>query len=139
MGTRGDPLILLPFLLLAAIPSTGSMAAAKQVPAGSWGGRHVHLIVSDKRASIEFDCAHGVLEGPLTLSKSGTFEVKGTFVMERPGPRIEGQEQPERAATYTGHVQDKEMQLTFRLDDTQDGNGTFTLVLGQDPRLMKCR
>jgi len=135
---RGNPLGL-SLLLLAAIPSTDSMSAARQVPAGSWGGRHVHLVVTERGATIEFDCAHGVLAGPMTLSKSGAFEVAGTFVPERPGPRIEGEEPPARPATYTGRVQDEEMQITFRLDDTHEENDTFTLVLGQDPRLRKCR
>ena len=138
MGSRGSPAVLV-CLLIAALPLSDSMAAVKKVPAGSWGGRHVHLIVTDKDATIEFDCAHGVLAGPLVLSRRGTFEARGTFVPERPGPRIEGQEQPSRPATYTGQVHDKEMQVTFRLDDTHEENDTFTLVLGQDPRLMKCR
>jgi catechol 2,3-dioxygenase-like lactoylglutathione lyase family enzyme len=126
-------------LLNAAFPLPDAMAAVNKVPAGSWGGRHVHLIVTDKDATIEFDCAHGVLAGPLVLSKSGTFEVPGTFVLERPGPRIDGQEPPARHATYSGRVRDKEMQITFRFDDTHEENDTFTLVLGEDPRLRKCR
>jgi hypothetical protein len=137
---RGNQSVRLLFLLLAAFLSTVSMAAARQVPAGSWGGRHVHLIVSDRNASIEFDCAHGVLDAPLVLSKSGTFEVRGTFVPERPGPRIEGEEQPARAAIYNGRVHDTTMDLTVRLADSEHEEGdTFTLVLGQDARLRKCR
>jgi hypothetical protein len=95
--------------------------------------------VTDKDASIEFDCAHGLLAGPLVLTKSGAFEAQGTFVLERPGPRIDGQEPPSRPATYSGQVRDNEMQITFRFDDTQEENDTFTLVLGEDPRLRKCR
>ena len=135
----GESLLYSLFLVIAAFPALDAMAAVTRVPAGSWGGRHVHLIVTDKDATIEFDCAHGVLAGPLVLSKSGTFEARGTFVPERPGPRIDGQEQPSRPATYTGQVHDKEMQITFLFDDTHEENDTFTLVLGEDPRLRKCR
>jgi hypothetical protein len=43
------------------------MAAVKEIPTGSRGGRDVHLIVTDKGATIGFDSARRVLEGLLVL------------------------------------------------------------------------
>ena len=54
--------------------------------AGSWGGQHVGLTVTAAATTIEFDCAHGRIEGAIPLDARGRFDVSGTFVLEHGGP-----------------------------------------------------
>jgi hypothetical protein len=42
-----------------------------QITPGVWGGDHVHLDVNSNSAKIEFDCAHGTIEGPFTVDANG--------------------------------------------------------------------
>ena len=42
--------------------------------------------VTDRVASLDFDCARGTIEGPITPNEQGRFDVPGTSVREGPGP-----------------------------------------------------
>jgi len=112
---------------------------SQRVPDGSWGGRNVLMEVREDGAKIELACARGLTEGAIELEKDGSFQVVGSYFQERPGPQREGEEPEPRPLRCTGRVEGKQMELTLRLEDTQEEVGTFTLVLGQAPRLRKCR
>ncbi|MCA1591218.1 MAG: hypothetical protein LC754_00875 [Acidobacteria bacterium] len=105
---------------------------------GLWGGQHVRLEVADAGAQIEFDCAHGVLEGPLVLSE-GRFEVKGTLVSERGPIRPDAEKKAGPPARYTGSVAGDELTLTVRFEGSDEEIGTYTLKHGQESRLFKCK
>lgn len=126
-------------LLAACTGLVASTGAQRIVPAGVWGGRSIALTVDDGGARVEFDCARGRIDGAIALAKDGTFQAKGVFVRDRPGPQREGDEGEAQSATYSGRVAAKQMELTVRLDESGDDLGTFTLVLGESPRLRKCR
>lgn len=110
-----------------------------RVTAGKWGGRSVRLDVTDKTAVIEFDCAHGTIDAPLTLDAGGKFDVTGTFTAERGGPVREGASSNARPARYSGDLKGDAMTLIVTLTDTQQQVGTYTLALGKGGRIVKCQ
>src|SRR6266487_5167816 len=59
--------------------------AGKGIGAGVWGGDHIRMEVSGNGATLEFDCAHGNISGPLTLDRLGRFQAKGSFTREHGG------------------------------------------------------
>ena len=105
---------------------------------GIWGGQHMRLEVSRNGASIEYDCAHGTIDQPMTLDSRGYFDVRGTHVTERGGPVREGERSDALAARYTGRIQGETMTITIVLIDSKEIAGTFTLGYGKTPRLRKC-
>jgi hypothetical protein len=129
------------FILAVLLPAVAVTVSAdpERVSAGKWGGRGAQLEVTAKGGSIELDCAHGTLDEPLQLGAEGTFDVKGTFVLERAGPSREdggGQGPPVR---YRGRLQGDTLSLTI----VRDGEPTAELAQvkvtrGQAGRLRKC-
>lgn len=121
--------------ILAACTDSSSPTA---LPPGDWGGEHVSLTVSDTGASVEFDCAHGTVDGPLLLDSDGRFNLNGAYVREHGGPVHDGEPEDRQPASYVGRLQGSRLTLSIRL--TADGTqiGPFTLVRGQPPALFKC-
>jgi hypothetical protein len=121
-------------------PTTTPIAEAppgsNRLPTGVWGGLHVILEVTDTDASLQFDCAHGVISGPILLDKDGNFDVPGSYVSEGPGPIREGQERGSKAH-YSGTVRDGAMTLKVRLDNS-DVKGDFSLAHGKPGKIWKC-
>jgi hypothetical protein len=115
--------------------STQSQRVAK----GVWGGQGVQLAVTETGAHIEYDCAHGQLDGSLTLDAQGHFEATGSHTREGPGPIRVGITRVSRPARYTGSIDGEKMTLTVTLTDTNDTLGTFTLYFDQQGILRKCR
>jgi hypothetical protein len=109
----------------------------QRIPTGSWGGEHIRIDVGAKSAKIEYDCAHGVIEGPLVVDSNGRFNLRGTHTPERGGP-IRADESPRSLpAAYTGTIRADKMTLTLKLADTEDE--TFTLEKGKQAELFKCK
>jgi hypothetical protein len=136
------------FLLGAAIAaapcSVGLPAAAtpagkpaKAVAAGTWGGDHVIVEVSEKGVQLEFDCAHGQISQPIALNERGDFDVPGTFSPEHGGPVRSDEAESSNPARYSGHVTGDTMTLTVA--QGKEKLGTFTLTRGARPVLRKCR
>ena len=107
------------------------------MPTGAWGGDHISLEVGTKSASIEYDCAHGVIEGPLTLDVNGRFSLKGTHTPERGGPIRADQQARSLPAKFVGSVNGNTMTLTLKLEGSEDE--TFTLEKGKEANLFKCK
>ena len=109
----------------------------QKIPAGAWGGDHISIDVGEKSATIEYDCAHGVIEGPLTIDASGRFNLRGTHAPERGGP-VRADEQPgSLPAKYVGSIRGNTMTLTLKLEGFDDE--TFTLEKGKEANLFKCK
>ncbi|HVS00531.1 MAG TPA: hypothetical protein VMW27_28170 [Thermoanaerobaculia bacterium] len=128
---------LLVTLLASVAAGAAGDAASRHVPAGTWGGLHAVLEVEEQGARIEYDCAHGTLDGALALDAEGRFAVAGSHTSERGGPVHEGQEPPSRPARYTGSLRGDTLTLTLALDG--ETVGTFTLKRGENGRLVKCQ
>lgn len=119
--------------------SMGPVQKPPRVGAGTWGGDHIRLDVREDGASVEYDCAHGVIAGPLELNKDQRFDVRGTFVRDGAGPIRIGREPAPQPSRYEGKVDGGKLTLTVTLTDTSQPVGTFTLTRGHDGRLWKCR
>lgn len=109
------------------------------LPKGTWGGPHIRLIVDGKSASVEYDCAHGTIEGPLSIDGDGKFNFTGKHIRERGGPVRAGKAQDSYLAQYNGWTDGKKMTLAVTLAKTNEELGTFELTHGEDGRLWKCK
>ena len=45
---------------------------------GAWGGEHILLTVSSTGSMVEYDCAHGTIEGSIVPDRDGTFTSTGS-------------------------------------------------------------
>ena len=88
MRPRSRPIFLL--LVIVSLSCTASSLATprnvRRLATGSWGGPHIRIAVQGNNASVEFDCANGVIPAPLNLSRRGKFIWNGSFTRERGGP-----------------------------------------------------
>ena len=121
---------------------------------GQWGGRGVGLRVTGASATVEFDCAHGTIDGVIKIDRNGRFEVMGTYEEEaggavRSGISAQGEDGnvaagqqaagTSRRARYTGEVKGRSMKLVVTLTGSERPLGTYNLGLDSSPRLRKCR
>ena len=130
--------ILSGFVLVAVWIGCAAGSTAKSgALMGSWGGQHIGLEATAEGARIEYDCAHGTIEGPIIPGRDGRFEATGTHAAEHGGPVHEGENEEGRPALYRGELKGDTLTLTVTLDSGEEA-GTFTLSRGAAPRLMKC-
>src|SRR5689334_21739097 len=118
-------------LVLAALATAGPWALFLQqgaTIAGAWGGEHIALEVGEAGARVEFDCAHGTLDEPLALDRSGHFAVRGSFTTETGGPTRRDPGGQSRPASYAGALAGSTLTLTIVLTDTNQTVGVFTLT-----------
>lgn len=109
----------------------------QRIPIGNWGGQHINMKVGAKSATIEYDCATGVIQGPLLVDRDGNFNLRGTHTMQRGGP-VRADEKPnEVPATYTGSIKGNMMTLKLKVSDEEVE--TFTLEKGKQGELFKCK
>ncbi len=131
-------MLLLCALLSAAcaVPGPGTGPQPGNALAGSWGGAHAALTLSESGGSIEYDCAHGMLDAAVIPDTNGAFRVAGRHVREHGGPELAGEQLPSLPALYEGRVAGGRMQLLVRTG--ADTLGPFALQRGADAQLMKC-
>ena len=121
-------------LSLVLLISTMNM---QRIPTGVWGGQHINIEVGEKSAKIEYDCASGVIDGPLTVEANGSFKLRGTHRPERGGPIRADDDTKGQPATYTGSIKGNTMTLTLKVGD--EDTETFTLEKGKEGELFKCK
>jgi hypothetical protein len=136
MFRRKNVYVVLVVLLLVTMVSVNAQYR-RRIPSGVWGGAHININVGAKSAAIEYDCAHGAIDGPLTIDKAGNFNLRGTHVAERGGPVRAGESSEGQPATYTGSIQGTTMTLTLKVGDSEPE--TFTLEKGKTGELVKCK
>jgi len=126
--------------LLAAISLGCAVASPVKEGAltGSWGGLHIGLELTAKSGTLEYDCAHGTIDGPVVPDREGRFEAAGTHTAEHHGPIREGEQSTSRPARYRGTVAGDTLTLTVTLADSKEEIGTFTLSRGAAPRITHC-
>lgn len=117
----------------------GKQRKMQNIPAGTWGGQHIRIVIENGSASIEYDCAHGTINGPLRLDRNGKFHLTGTHVREMGGPVRLNMPRKGEPAGFTGWTDGKKMTLTVTLSDSKEDIGTFSLVRGSEGRIRKCR
>ena len=123
---------------MMGLPISGEVRT-KGLPVGLWGGEHISIEVTERGATVEYDCAHATIEQRITLDRRGRFDVAGMQVQEHGGPVRQNDESAGYPARFTGQVSDKRMKLSVRKSATKELIGTFTLVYGAQPRLRKCK
>lgn len=124
-------------LALIFMISCAGAASMQRIQAGVWGGNHVRVEVGEKSANIEYDCAHGVIEGPLAVDGNGRFNLRGTHTPERGGPVRSDRPSRSIPATFVGSIKGDTMTLTLKLADSEEE--TFTLEKGKEGNLFKCK
>lgn len=128
----------LPLMLLAA--AMCSTQPTGPIPAGEWGGQHIGLVVlaGGGGATIEYDCASGTIDEPLTVDSRGDFTAIGTHTRGHGGPAMVGEIPDRHPARYTGSTDGKSMTLNVTLTDSGQAIGTYTLTRGASPAVLKC-
>lgn len=109
----------------------------QRIPTGNWGGQHINMKVTAQSATIEYDCANGVIQGPLVVDRNGNFNLHGKHRMERGGPVRANETPREIPATYTGSIRGNTITLNLKVSDAEVE--TFTLVKGKEGELFKCK
>src|SRR5713101_5024366 len=128
----------------AVLPGRGTartIAPRRSPPVGAlgnWGGNHLLMTITEIGGRLEYDCAHGSIDQPFVVDAAGYFDLLGTHVREHGGP-VSDKEQPDaHPARYTGWTDGKTMTLTVWLTDSTQAIGTFTLRLGDLPKIVHC-
>ena len=132
LGQKGTAFLLFGLLLMSL-----TAKYKHRIPSGVWGGSHINIKVGAQSATIEYDCASGVITGPLVVDRNGHFNLKGTHRMERGGPVRADDDTQQTPATYTGSIKGNTMTLTLKLSDSDEE--TFTLEKGRPGELFKCK
>lgn len=123
---------------LLLIPVSALPKKLQRVPNGMWGGQHVRVDVGAKVATIDFDCAHGTISGPLLMDAKGQFSWKGTYSREHGGPvRLEENDAGE-SAIFSGSIKGSTMKLTVRLKTQNQALDSFVLTHGRSGMVRKC-
>jgi len=127
-------------LLLMLLISCGGCAGSNTLTdlTGTWGGAHIGIMVGEKGATLDYDCAHGTIDEPLIADENGEFEVIGVHVREHGGPIRLGEIPDEHPARYKGYIKGNVMTLSVTLTDSRLKLGTFSLTRGAPPRVHKC-
>ena len=128
--------VLLVFLVFF-ISVTAKSQNMQRIPTGVWGGQHINIEVGEKSATIEYDCASGVINGPLVVDNNGNFKLRGTHRVERGGPIRADDDTKGQPATYTGSIKGNTMTLNLKIGDGE--TETFTLEKGKEGELVKCK
>jgi len=139
---RRSQTTLLPVLLMIAFvacPVLSRTRKMQRIASGTWGGPHIQIEVEGNSATIEYDCAHGTIDGPLTIDSRGKFDLRGTHVRERGGPVRRDEKADSYAARYTGSIKGELMTLNVTLTSTRETLGTCTLIRGRQGEIFKCR
>ena len=122
---------------MVALPHGG--VKEKGLLTGLWGGKHISIEVTERGATVEYDCAHATIARRITIDRHGRFDVSGKQFSEHGGPVREGSESAGYPVRFKGEVNGKTMTLTVTNRLTKELIGTFTLVHGAQTRLMKCK
>ena len=131
-------LVTVGLVLLIAAVGASKPRRMQRVKTGSWGGPHIRMNVGQSSATLEYDCANGTIEGPLTFDSKGRFTWHGTHNPEHGGP-IRVDEKPDsQAVIYTGWVKGDKMSLTLKRANNEVID-TFTLTRGGPGRIFKCK
>jgi len=105
---------------------------------GLWGGDNIQLEVTEQGAQVEYACDYGSIDQKIVPDGNGYFNVKGTHIREHGGPVREDETSNNHPAQFSGQINNKTMNLTVTESDTKKLVGKFTLVYGQETRLVKC-
>src|SRR5258706_11191555 len=117
LKNRINLLAVVGFFLVIAASAASRPQKMQRIATGSGGAPHIRIDVGKGSATIDYDCANGTIDGPLTFDSKGRFTWHGTHRREGPGPIRVGHELKGSPALYTGSIKDDTMTLTVELTD----------------------
>ena len=130
--------ILLPAVVIGLAGLAGCSGTIIGISTGeSFGGVGV-LLVRDVGADLDFDCATGRIEEPMTFSADGTFDVDGTFTPGTGGPVREDDPPIPEVARYMGVLRGDRLTLSAILVEDGTTIGPYELRRGEQPLLRRC-
>lgn len=136
---RNRLLVLVSLFLLMGSSAASLPRKMQRLLPGSWGGPNIRIDVGQRSATVDYPCANGTIDGPLSLDGKGRFTWRGTHKRERGGP-IRFDEKPGgRPAIYSGWLKGDTMKFTVKLADSNEILETYTLKRGSAGRVFKCR
>lgn len=124
--------------ILMSLAVTSQAQRSGRLSSGVWGGDHIQLKVSKRRATVEFDCAHGITTTPLSVGAGGRFAWSGTYIIERPGPTRGDDPSAAQKVSYSGTIHGDTMELTVTLTEPTEEIGTYSLKRGALGNVVKC-
>src|SRR3954466_4970262 len=95
---------VLPVALLLAAAYVTNAQRTTPVAKGDWGGTGIAVTVTDTGATIQFDCASGMITNQLRVKKDGSFTAEGTLARNGPGPIRADSQATGRAVICKGKV-----------------------------------
>ena len=125
-------------LLAALVAGCATPTAADRPLTGSWGGRHVGLVIGEASGRLDYDCAAGTIDGPLIADAAGRFTATGTHTPGQGGPDRIDYTPHAHPARYTGSVRSDTMTLVVDVPSINARIGPYTLRRGADPILLRC-
>ena len=127
----------------APMTQRAKKAARRRAPdaltPGVWGGEHIRFEVTEGGASVEYDCAHGTVEGKIAVDGQGRFNVYGTHYEEHGGPVRPGDDANGYRVRLSGTVGGSLMKLTVTRAGSRKVVGTFDLARDREAMIVKCR
>lgn len=123
-------------LLLAGTTCSGTITAPDLY--GEWGGEHVALRITPQGGVLEYDCAHGSIDPPITPDDQGRFDVTGIHIVEHGGPVRDDEVPEQHPASYRGWTNGSRMVLELTLLDSGVELGPFALERNRPPQIFKC-
>lgn len=79
-------LVLVSLVLVIVSFAAARPRKMQRLQTGSWGGSHIRIEVGPGSATIDYDCANGTINGPLTMDSKGHFTWRGFHNREHGGP-----------------------------------------------------
>lgn len=117
----------------------GRRRAPDALTPGVWGGEHIRFEVTESGANVEYDCAHGTVEGKIVVDSRGRFNVYGIHYEEHGGPSRPGDDAAGYRVRLSGRVGGSLLKLTVTRAGTREVIGTFTLARDREAEIVKCR
>jgi hypothetical protein len=121
----------------------GKQAVRRRAPdaltPGAGGGEHIRFVVTEAGANVEYDCAHGTVEGKIVVDAQGRFNAYGLHYEEHGGPSRLGDDAGGYRVRLSGRVGGSLLKLTVTRAGTRRVVGTFDLARDREPVLVKCR
>lgn len=128
-----------PWLIAAALLAAcgGPLEPADLV--GTWGGAHVEVTFDSAGGGVvQYDCAHGRIAAPITLSADGTLRASGEHVREHGGPVHEDEVPDTHPARYAGEIHGDRLTFTVTLADSAAVLGPYTVYRDEASQLFRC-
>jgi hypothetical protein len=129
--------------LLAPLAVCWVLAGCSGTPLGVstgevFGGEGIRLVVTDAGAELEFDCADGRIEEPLSPGSDGSFEANGTFTFGQGGPIHEDDPPRSEPARYNGVLDGDRLTIGAALLESDMVIGPYALRRGDEGVIRRC-